>query len=131
MWGERRFRFTKDLLILILIYTQVMATGQLHRWKCLQFIYSCVCTGNDYCITWQVTSRIYVYITSSYYVAVFCIDAWFYVPDARIFRIRARLHYDAMSFSPGFRCFYKLPKCRLLANSKCASMKKLYEAAGA
>ncbi len=27
--------------------------------------------------------------------------------------------------------FYKLPKCRLLANSKCASMKKLYEAAGA
>ena len=29
------------------------------------------------------------------------------------------------------RYFYKLPKCKLLANSKCASMKKLYEAAGA
>jgi len=26
---------------------------------------------------------------------------------------------------------YKLSKCRLLANSKCASMKKLYEAASA
>jgi len=27
--------------------------------------------------------------------------------------------------------FYKLQKCRLLANSKCASMKKLYGTAGA
>ncbi len=31
MWGERRFRFTEDLLTLMLIYTQVMSTRQMHE----------------------------------------------------------------------------------------------------